>query len=129
LLKRWKALLLIVGIVAAMFTYLELPRIDYCEPTDFPAVVAIKLDAKIKHSNLLQPTQPFPIMRCWGWRWGRCGAYIQVWGIDSQWQQDAIVRYVLQAKEETGSHRFIRIEFMHGQPGATNCYSIGETQV
>ena len=129
MLKHWKSLLLSFAIVVAGFSYVELPGIRYCEPNDFPSVIAVRLETKIKETNSLNSTQPLPVMRGWDWRWGRYGAGLQIWGIDTQWQQDTILNHLKQIKAESGSHRFINVEFMHGLPGKNDCRSLGGTRI
>jgi hypothetical protein len=111
----WKKALIGVIAVGLFFTYFELPAPRYSEPTDYPSVVAdelkksIKVDQAFAHVNLR-------VMRAWGWRWGRYGASIQIWGVQNQRQQEVLLQHLKTIKLRIGSKRFVEVEFMGGLP-------------
>jgi hypothetical protein len=110
-----KALLTLLA-VGVFFSYFELPAPRYSELNDYPSVVATELETSIKLDPSLS-NAGLKVLRAWGWRWGRYGARVQVWGIQNRSQQKLIEQHLKSIKSKLGTKRFIRAELWSVYPG------------
>jgi hypothetical protein len=111
----WKPVLIGIVLVGLFFAYFELPTPRASGPTDYPSVLADELKIFIKSDPTFENVD-LRVLRSWGWRWGRWGARIQIWGIQNQHQQEVLLQHLKNAKPRLGAKRFVSVEFLGGLP-------------
>jgi len=111
-----KKALIGVLVVGVFFSYFELPAPRQSLPMDYPSVVSVELENSIKLDPSLASAN-LRVLWAWGWRWGRYGASVQVWGIQNQAQQERVEQHLKAIKSRIGIKRYIRAELWSGYPG------------